>query len=104
MTAVVATNSAGAAADKSATSEVLRYEMQPGKAYDLHNKGERLVATTIRIWAMSPTRQWATNRDRDLPLTSSGASKVFAVTFAPPTTAQAGSDGSNATSTAARAK
>jgi hypothetical protein len=85
-------------ADKSAKPDVLRYDLQAGKAYDLHNKGERLAASTIRIWAMSPTRQWASNRDQDLPLTSANASKVFTVTFAPPTTAQAGSDGPHATS------
>jgi len=83
---------AAVSTDKSAKPEVLRYDLQAGKAYDLHNKGERLAASTVRIWAMSPTRQWASNRDHDLALTGTSASKVFTVTFAPPATAQTGSD------------
>jgi hypothetical protein len=83
---------AAVSTDKAAKPEVLRYDLQAGKAYDLHNKGERLAASTVRIWAMSPTRQWASNRDHDLALTGASASKVFTVTFAPPTTAQTSSD------------
>ena len=92
-------NASPTTADKAAKPEVLRYDLQASKAYDLHNKGERLAASTVRIWAMSPTRQWASNRDQDLPLTSANASKVFTVTFAPPSTAQAGSDSKNVSST-----
>jgi hypothetical protein len=71
--------------EKSALPETLSYDLKPGKAYDLQNsKGQRLQASAIRIWALSPTQHWASNRDRDLPLTSASASKVFLVTFAPP--------------------
>jgi hypothetical protein len=93
---VVAKDAAIVKSDKSAQPEVLRYDLQAGKAYDLHNKGDRLAATAIRIWAMSPTRQWASNRDHDLPLTSASTSKVFTVTFAPTATAQAGSEAKTA--------
>jgi hypothetical protein len=96
---VSAKDAATAKADQSAQQEVLRYDLQAGKAYDLHNKGERLAASAVRIWAMSPTRQWASNRDHDLPLTSANASKVFTVTFAPAATAQAGSEAKTAVAT-----
>jgi hypothetical protein len=96
---VIDQETAAASADKSAKPETLRYDLQASKAYDLHNKGERLAASTVRIWAMSPTRQWASNRDHDLALTGANASKVFTVTFAPPTTAQTDSDSKTVAST-----
>jgi hypothetical protein len=76
----VSTASAGGA---TALPPSLRYDLDPGKAYDLQTKeNKRLTANIVRIWAVSPTHQWASHRDQDLPLTPSGTSKVFIVTFA----------------------
>jgi hypothetical protein len=75
----VSTTSAGAGTPLPS----LRYDLDAGKAYDLQTKeNKRLAASVVRIWAMSPTHQWASHRDQDLPLTPTGTSKVFVVTFA----------------------
>jgi hypothetical protein len=81
---------ATAADDKAKTETLptLKYEMDGGKAYDLLTKNQqKLEAKVIRIWAISPTQQWASNRDHDLALTPSGSSKIFVVTFAANTAA-----------------
>jgi hypothetical protein len=89
---IVAKDQGDGSTKKSAAQlETLKYELKPGLAYDLQDKGkQRVKATVIRIWAVSPSRQWASNRDNDLPLTASGTSKVFVVTFAPPAAAGEG--------------
>jgi hypothetical protein len=71
---------------KASAPEVLKYELAPGKAYDLFHKGQRLQASTVRIWAVSPTGRWAAHRDHDLALTSTNSSKVYLVTLAPAAT------------------
>ena len=73
-------------ADSEKGPETLRYDMQAGKAYDLFHKGEKLKASSVRIWALSPSRQWVSHRDQDLPLAAQGTSKVYVLNFAPPTT------------------
>jgi hypothetical protein len=60
----------------------LQYDLLPGKAYDLQQNGERLKASAIRIWAISPTRSWADHRDQDLFLTTpANQSKTYTLTF-----------------------
>jgi hypothetical protein len=62
--------------------ETLQYQLETGKAYDLHQNGERLKASAIRVWAISPTRSWALHRDRELFLTpAANQSKTYTLTF-----------------------
>jgi hypothetical protein len=75
-----------AAGSTSTAPQALKYDLQPGKAYDLKRDEKAfLTAHTIRIWALSPTQQWASNRDHDLPLTASPGTDRFVLTFAPST-------------------
>ena len=62
--------------------ETLSYDLATGKAYDLPHNGERLKASVIRVWAISPTRSWADHRDHDLVLTTpEDKSKTYTLTF-----------------------
>jgi hypothetical protein len=62
--------------------KALSYDLAPKKAYDLQQNGENLKASVIRVWAVSPTRNWAAHRDTDLHLTTpANQSKTYVLTF-----------------------
>jgi hypothetical protein len=50
--------------------QTLIYNLDTGKAYDLQHNKQRVQASAIRVWAVSPTRNWAEHRDHDLVLTT----------------------------------
>ena len=59
------------------------YDLETGKAYDLHQAGQRIKASTVHIWAMSPTRNWVEHREQELHLTTPpNQSKTYMLTFA----------------------
>ncbi|MSQ96894.1 MAG: hypothetical protein EXR98_20395 [Gemmataceae bacterium] len=63
-------------------SEPLQYVLESGKSYDLQHNGERLKASAVRVWAISPTRSWAQHRDQELVLTMpENKSKTYTLTF-----------------------
>ena len=69
-----------AAAKKPATS---MYDLETGKAYDLQQAGQRVKASSIHVWAMSPTRHWVEHREQELRLTTPpNQSKTYILTFA----------------------
>jgi hypothetical protein len=60
----------------------LQYDLAAGKAYDLQKDGEKLQATTVKVWAISPTKSWAQHRDDPLQLTMDmNMSKTYTLTF-----------------------
>jgi hypothetical protein len=59
-------------ADPAESEHALAYDLAPGRAYDLHNRGERVGAHRVRYWAVSPTRTWSRNATTDLVLGGAG--------------------------------
>ena len=63
-------------------TEVLLYDLETGKAYDLQQHGQRLKAAAVHVWAISSTRSWAQHRDHELHLTApANKSKTYTLTF-----------------------
>jgi hypothetical protein len=58
--------------DPDESDNALRYDLAPGKAYDLHHNGDRVAANRVRFWALSPTQTWSRNANTDLVLSSAG--------------------------------
>lgn len=58
------------------------YDLDTGKAYDLQRSGQRIKASAIHIWAISPTRNWVEHREQELRLTTPpNQSKTYMLTF-----------------------
>jgi hypothetical protein len=58
--------------DPDESDKALRYDLAPGKAYDLHHNGTRVTASRVRFWALSPSQTWSRNATADLVLRSAG--------------------------------
>jgi hypothetical protein len=55
-------------ADPTTSQEAITVSLAPGETADLKEGDWRVNASTVRIWAKSPTREWNQFKQQDLPL------------------------------------